>query len=66
MFFSIKGSVVIFSQEELEVPYDLKKYQRTPEQLAPKELAEVHPFGTAPIIVDGGITLAESGPIVGL
>ena len=53
-------------QEELGVPYDLKKYERTPEQVAPKELAEVHPFGISPIIVDEGITLIESGAIVGL
>ncbi len=52
-------------QEELEAPYEIKYWKRTPERTAPKELASVHPFGTAPIIVEGDITVAESGAIVG-
>lgn len=32
---------------------------------APRELAIVHPLGTAPVISDGDITVAESGAIVG-
>lgn len=52
-------------QEELEVPYEIKKYQRTPEMVAPAELSAIHPLGGAPVITDGEVTLAESGAIVG-
>ncbi|KAI0047694.1 thioredoxin-like protein [Auriscalpium vulgare] len=55
---------ILWLLEELEVPYELKTYQRTPEQLAPKELLEVHPLGKSPVITDGDVTLAESGAIV--
>ena len=60
-----------FYQEELGVPYEIKKYERTPEQRAPPELLKVFPLGKSPIITDTGadgkenITLAESGAIVG-
>lgn len=47
------------------MPYEIKKYQRTAERLAPPELAAVHPLGGAPVITDGEVTLAESGAIVG-
>jgi len=52
-------------QEELQVPYTLKIYKRTPEKLAPPELKAVHPLGKSPLITDGELTLAESGAIVG-
>lgn len=60
--FRTNGGVM---QEELEVPYELKKYQRTPEMVAPPELKAVNPLGTAPAITDEGLNLAESGAIVG-
>lgn len=47
------------------MPYAIKKYQRGSDRLAPKELAAVHPLGTAPVITDGDVTVAESGAIVG-
>ena len=51
--------------EELEIPYTLKHYQRDPvTRLAPPEYRALHPFGTAPIITDGALTLAESGAIM--
>ncbi|KAH8097038.1 thioredoxin-like protein [Cristinia sonorae] len=50
--------------EELEVPYEIKKYQRGADLLAPKELKQVHPLGLSPIITDGDVTLAESGAII--
>jgi hypothetical protein len=31
------------SQEELELPYEIKKYQRQPDMHAPHELFEIHP-----------------------
>ena len=54
-----------FSQEELEVPYEIAKHQRGADLLAPKELKDVHPLGTAPVVTDGDVTIAESGAIVG-
>ena len=52
-------------QEELGVPYELKKYQRTAEMTAPPELKKVHTMGKAPILQDGSLTLIESSAIVG-
>ena len=53
-------------QEELNVPYEIKEYQRTSTRQAPDSLKEVHPLGKSPIITDGDLTLAESGAIIGL
>ncbi|KAI0746942.1 thioredoxin-like protein [Daedaleopsis nitida] len=55
---------ILWLLEELEVPYEIKKYQRTSEMLAPPELKEVNPLGNAPVITDGTLNLAESGAIV--
>ena len=51
-------------KEELEVPYEIKFYQRDANLLAPKELLNVNPLGKAPVITDGDVTLAESGAII--
>ena len=51
--------------EELGLPYELKLYKRDPVTiLAPPELKALHPQGTAPIIGDGGLVLAESGAVM--
>jgi len=50
----------------LALPYEIKKYKRTPEQLAPPELLAISPLGKSPVITDGNVTLAESGAIVGM
>lgn len=56
---------VLWLLEELGVPYDLRCYQRNPDTLlAPPELKAVHPLGKSPVVVDGNLTLAESGAIV--
>ncbi|KAH9835144.1 thioredoxin-like protein [Rhodofomes roseus] len=55
---------ILWLLEELGVPYEIKKYQRTPGLLAPEELEAVNPIGTAPVITDGSVNLAESGAIV--
>lgn len=55
---------ILWLLEELGVPYEVVKWQRDSDDLAPKGLKEVHPLGLAPIIVDGDTTLAESGAIV--
>jgi glutathione S-transferase len=56
---------VLWLLEELGVPYDLRRYQRNADTLlAPPELKAVHPLGKSPVVVDGNLTLAESGAIV--
>ncbi|KAF9539410.1 thioredoxin-like protein [Agrocybe pediades] len=55
---------VLWLLEELEVPYEIKKYKRAPEGRAPPELLAIHPLGKSPIITDGETTVAESGAIV--
>ncbi|KAF9043814.1 thioredoxin-like protein [Hymenopellis radicata] len=54
---------ILWLLEELEVPYEIKRYYRIP-LAAPKELQDVHPLGRSPVITDGSITLAESGAII--
>jgi len=56
---------VLWLLEELAVPYELVKYDRDPKtSLAPPELRKIHPLGKSPVIVDGEVTLAESGAIL--
>lgn len=51
--------------EELGLPYDLQLYKRDAVTiLAPPELKALHPQGTAPIIGDDGLVLAESGAVM--
>ncbi|GLB39284.1 putative glutathione S-transferase [Lyophyllum shimeji] len=55
---------VLWLLEELQVPYEIKRYERTADQRAPKELLEISPLGKSPVITDDLVTLAESGAIV--
>ena len=56
---------VLWLLEELEVPYELKRYQRDPAtRLAPPVLRQVHPLGKSPVIEDEGRVVAETGAIV--
>ncbi len=56
---------VLWLLEELELPYEIKHYQRDAvTRLAPPELKAVHPLGKSPVLTDGGQTLIESGAIV--
>lgn len=56
---------VLWLLEELELPYQIKAYQRDAgTRLAPPELKAVHPLGKAPVLVDDGQTVFESGAIV--
>jgi glutathione S-transferase len=55
---------VLWLLEELGVPYEIVRYQRQPNMLAPPELHVVHPLGKSPVITDGGNTIAESGAII--
>jgi glutathione S-transferase len=56
---------VLWLLEELELPYDIVKYQRDAKtMLAPPELKKIHPLGKSPVVVDDGVVLAESGAIL--
>lgn len=56
---------VLWLLEELGVPYEIVRYQRDPKTLlAPKEMRAIHPLGKSPIVVDGDVTVAESGAVV--
>jgi len=54
---------IVWLCEELGIPYELKCYARAP-LLAPAEYKALHPIGSAPVITDGDLVLAESGAIV--
>ena len=55
---------VLWLLEELGVPYEVVRYQRQSNMLAPPELRAIHPLGKSPVITDSGNTIAESGAIV--
>lgn len=56
---------ILWLLEELGVPYDAKLYDRDPQtRLAPAAYKAVSPLGTAPVITDGAVTLAETNAIV--
>jgi glutathione S-transferase len=56
---------IVWLCEELGIPYELKLYRRDPVTiLAPPALKSLHPSGTAPVITDGDLVLAESGAVV--
>lgn len=55
---------VLWLLEELGVAYDVVRYTRQPNMLAPRALRAIHPLGKSPVVTDGGNTIAESGAIV--
>lgn len=56
---------ILWLLEELGVPYEVKLYDRDPvSRLAPAAYKAVSPLGTAPVITDGDVTLAETNAIV--
>ena len=56
---------VLWLLEELELPYEIVKYERDRKTLlAPASLRAIHPLGKSPVITDGDATLAESGAII--
>ena len=60
-----RSQQILWLLEELELPYELVKYQRNPEtNLAPDELKGVHPLGKSPVINDDGRVVIESGAII--
>src|SRR5215472_13059598 len=56
---------VLWMLEELDVPYEVKRYERDPATMrAPASLRTVHPLGKSPVITDEGRVIAESGAII--
>jgi len=55
---------VLWLLEELELPYELKRYARDKNFRAPPELSAVHPLGRSPVVEVDGRVLAESGAIM--
>ena len=56
---------ILWLLEELEIPYELKFYERDPKtMLAPRALRNVHPLGKSPVLTDDNNTVAESGAII--
>lgn len=55
---------VIWLLEELALPYRLERFAREADGAAPPAYRALHPFGTAPIIRDGDVVMAESAAIV--
>ena len=56
---------ILWLLEELQLPYELVLHRRDARTLlAPPGLRAIHPLGKAPVIVDGDLTIAESGAIV--
>lgn len=48
---------VLWLLEELQLPYEIKYYQRDKKtSLAPEELRQIHPLGKSPIITDKDVT----------
>jgi Glutathione S-transferase len=55
---------VLWALEELNLPYQIVRYQRGKDLLAPEALKKIHPLGKSPIVEDNGHILAESGAIL--
>lgn len=56
---------IVWLFEELEIPYQLKRYDRDPASgLAPAAYKTLHPMGIAPVITDGAFVIGESGAII--
>lgn len=56
---------VLWLLKELNMPFELVIHQRDGQtNLAPASLKAIHPLAKAPIIVDGDVTLCESGAVM--
>jgi glutathione S-transferase len=56
---------VLWLLEELELPYEIVRYQRDAKtMLAPESLKRIHPLGKSPVIEEDSRILAETGVIV--
>ncbi|MEP3051589.1 MAG: glutathione S-transferase family protein [Erythrobacter sp.] len=56
---------ILWLLEELGAEYELKSYNRDPKSnLAPDDYKALSPLGTAPVITEGDLVLAESNAII--
>ena len=55
---------IVWLCEELGLPYELIHYERESSGAAPPGYKALHPAGTAPVVTDGDVVLAETGAIV--
>ncbi len=56
---------IIWLLEELELSYQIERHERHPEtSRAQASLKAIHPLGKAPVLIDNGFTLIESGAII--
>lgn len=55
---------ILCALEEMNLPYQIVRYQREPTMMAPPALKKVHPLGKSPVLEDDGFVLAESGAIL--
>lgn len=55
---------VLWALEELNLPYQIIRYQRGADMLAPDSLKKIHPLGKSPIVENDSHVIAESGAIL--
>src|SRR5678815_3953886 len=55
---------ILWLLEELQLPYEIKFYERDHHNMAPEALRQIHPLGKSPILTEGAKTIAESGAII--
>ncbi|PHY12592.1 glutathione S-transferase [Caulobacter sp. B11] len=56
---------ILWLMEELGVPHEVVFHTRDAKtRLAPSSLTDVHPLGKSPVLVDGDLTVIESGAII--
>ena len=55
---------IVWLCEELDLDYDLRRYDREPTGMAPEAYRALHPMGIAPVVEVDGRVLAESGAII--
>jgi glutathione S-transferase len=56
---------ILWLLEELGLDYEVQRHERDPAtSLAPTSMRAIHPLGKLPVLIDNGLTLAESGAII--
>lgn len=50
--------------EELDLDYEIKRYERQKDMSAPDALRAVHPLGKSPVLEEDAVTYVESGAIM--
>jgi glutathione S-transferase len=56
---------ILWLMEELGLPHEVVFHTRDAQtRLAPSSLTDVHPLGKSPVLVDGDLTVIESGAII--